>query len=62
MAFDENKYKREFEAQHYDKMTLYFPKGSKEELKSFAEAHDMSIKRLIMLALKETYGLELNNK
>lgn len=60
MAFDSNAYKAEFNKQSYDKVTIYFPKGRKDELKVLAKQEGMSMGDLFKDAMFKTYGLDLS--
>lgn len=62
MGFDQNKYVNEFKKQNYDRITILVPKGKKAELQDYAKCNDISLSRLIMLALEEKTQIDLSMK
>lgn len=60
MAFDSNAYKAEYNKQTYDKVTIYFPKGSKDAIKALSAQEGMSMGDLFRTALLKVYGLDLS--
>ena len=51
--FDENKYKRDFEKQNYDKFTMVQPKGTKERWKTHATDRKESLNAFIRRAVEQ---------
>lgn len=62
MGFDKVKYDNEFNKQNYDSILLRVPKGKKAELQDYAKCNDISLSRLIMLALEEKTQIDLSMK
>ena len=67
MAYDEKKYKAQFEKEKYDLITIRVPKGQKEKLRKLATDLDtkdnkglISVTRLIINALEKTYKINLS--
>lgn len=61
--------KQEYLIEHYDRITLFIPKGSKALLRALAEELDIrerngriSVTRLIVLAVERAYGIDLGSK
>ena len=68
MAYDEKKYKAQFLKDNYDRIIITVPKGQKEKLRKLAtdlEVKDnkglISVTRLIINALEQTYKIDLSN-
>ena len=68
MAFDENKYKARYAKENYDQISIKVPKGKKETLRQLAMDLDIrdnkgliSVTRLIINALEQTYNIDLSN-
>lgn len=53
MAFNKNDYKKEFNKQNYDNFSIRIPKGKREELKKYADEHNMSLNSFVKKALTE---------
>ena len=47
MSFDQSKYITEYQRQNYDTVTIRIPKGVKEEWKSYAAGHGLTLVELI---------------
>lgn len=47
MSFDQSKYITEYQRENYDTITIRIPKGAKEEWKSYAAAHGLTLVELI---------------
>lgn len=43
MAFDQQKYKDDYNLEHYDRVTIRLPKGQKDELKALATKKGLSV-------------------
>lgn len=46
-------YIRQYNKQHYDRIELCLPQGSKQLLQEYAKANDKSVNKLILDLLKE---------
>ena len=62
MAFDENKYKDEFNRVNYDRIIFTVPKGRKADIKACANENGLSTTELVIRALEHTYNLDLSKK
>ena len=62
MAFDQNKYKKDFAKGHYDTVLFSVPKGKKAVLKAEATARGVSLSRLIILALEKYCWIDLSKE
>lgn len=67
MAFDQNKYVAKFLSENYDEVKFRVPKGKREILKTLAKEHNItddkgkiSVNRLIVEALEQTYKIDLS--
>ena len=49
--------KQKYNRRHYDRLTLLFPKGSKEKVKAYAEANGTTINGLINTTAREIVGV-----
>ena len=47
------KYNSKYVKAHYDRLSLFLPKGERERVKAFAQSHGMSLNKLFMSALDE---------
>lgn len=43
-----NAYMEEYKKQHYDRINILLPKGSKKALQEYAKANDKSVNKLIL--------------
>ena len=50
--FDPLKYVSEYTKEHYDKITIIAPKGTKENYKNIAKSEGLSVSQYIMGAVK----------
>ena len=50
--FDSIKYQNEYNANHYDRISVLLPKGEREELKQHARAQGMSANAWILQAIE----------
>lgn len=48
-----NKYKQNYNNEHYERISLNMPKGSKQLLQEYAKTNDKSVNKLILDLLKE---------
>lgn len=69
MAFEQDKYVNDYKKQNYDIVRVMLPKGKKDLLKEEARIRDirdskgqLSVSRMIVLALEKQYGLDLHTK
>lgn len=62
MGFDKNKYKNDFEKANYERLVVKIPKGKKAELSDYAKCNDVSLSKLVMLALEEKTQIDLSMK
>lgn len=67
MAFDQTKYIDEYVKENYDRVVFKIPKGKKELLKHKAQELNitddkgkLSVSRLIIEAVEQTYNLDLS--
>ena len=49
--------KARWNRRHYDRLTILFPKGYKEQLCEFAKKHGLSVNTVINLAAREILGV-----
>lgn len=61
--------KNEYAAAHYDRVSMFIPKGGRDRLRALAEELDIrdrkgqiSVSRLIVLAVERAYGIDLGSK
>lgn len=52
----------EYNRENYFKVALRIPKENKQMLQDLADAHDMSVNKLILNAIKKAYGVDLSKK
>ncbi|MCQ5129305.1 Arc family DNA-binding protein [Butyricicoccus faecihominis] len=62
MAFDETRYKAEFNKDNYDDIIIRVPKGKKAEIKALASSHGKSVNALIIECIEQQTGLTIINK
>lgn len=60
MAFDQQKYIREFTKENYDRIEFLVPKGRKNEVKQFAKLRGKSVTELVVEALESYYRINLS--
>ena len=67
MAFDQTKYINDFAKEKYDRIAFQVPKGKREILKTLAKERNItddrgkvSVNRLIVEALEQTYKIDLS--
>lgn len=48
-----SEYNNRYIKAHYDRLSLFLPKGESELVKEFAKSHEMSVNKLLRLALDE---------
>lgn len=51
-VFDNVKYKNEYSAEHYDRVTALLPKGYREELKAHAKEKGRTLNQWLLRAIK----------
>lgn len=49
--FNANKYKTEFANEHYDRLSVYIPKGEREAIKAYAAEHGQSLNAFVVDAI-----------
>lgn len=54
-----NESKRKWNKKTYDQVVINVPKGMRDVLKAYAEAHSMSVNELIKQAITEKTGIDL---
>ena len=59
MAFDANKYRRDFEKEKYAVVKVRIPKQKKPVLDELAEATGKSINRIFIDAVEKVHGVDL---
>lgn len=59
MAFDQNKYKKEYGKQNYDRIKLRVPINKQSQIKNLSIKLGISVSQLIIRALEKTYLLDL---
>ena len=52
----------EYNKENYFKVALRIPKENKQMLQDLADAHDVSVNKLIIQAIEKTYGIDLSKK
>lgn len=60
MSFDKTKYQNEYQKETYDRVSVFVPKGKRNELKRFASQKGLSVNRLIVEAIESYYGIDLS--
>lgn len=60
MAFDQTKYKNDFNKENYDRIEFTIPKGRKNELRQFAKSKGRSVSEVIVEALESYYNINLS--
>lgn len=60
MAFDQQKYIREFTKENYDRIEFLVPKGRKNEVKQFAKLRGKSVTEFVVEALESYYRINLS--
>lgn len=61
MPYDKKAYDKQYDKDNYDKILLVLPKGAKAELKSYAQANDLSLNQLILKAIEKQYLFDFSN-
>lgn len=64
MGFDQNKYTNEFKKEHYDRITVLVPKGTKARWKAAAQRRGKSLSAYVFDLVKkdiQTHFPDLNN-
>lgn len=56
MAYDKNKYNQQYKKDNFDRIGFYIPKGYKEKIKAYADAHGTTITEICKMALYEKVG------
>lgn len=59
MAFDSNKYKREFEKEKYAILKVRIPKPKKEILEGLTDTTGKSINRIFVEAVEKVHNVDL---
>lgn len=60
MAFDQQKYIRDYTKENYDRIEFLVPKGRKAEFKQFAKSKGRSVSEVIVEALESYYNINLS--
>lgn len=59
---DKHAYNTAYQKDHYDRLSVLFPKGTTKQIKLYAVEHDTSISKLIINALETVYGMDFTKK
>ena len=57
MSFDKVGYDNEYQKQNYDRISVFVPKGKRDELKDLAAEKRVSVNELIITAIEEYYHI-----
>ena len=57
MAFDKQDYVDQYKRDHYDRINIFVPKGTKAKVQDIAKAQGVSVSALILSILVDKYNI-----